>query len=495
MNLPLKGLSIRYRLTARYALALAVVLSIVAVGARVAMRESVYQTLDNSLRIRAQSVGQFVTGNAFDAPGAFAEELRVEGARGLGGGMFRICAGRQETVYQSADLSQLPLPACPDPATSKEALETARLGRRLTRIATLPWNSHGAVFIIQVFQSLHEIRESFERFDAMMWIGVPLLLGLASFGGFLISRKALAPVDRITQDARSISIANLGERLAVSGSKDELHRLTETLNDMLARLDSSVRQMRQFTADASHELRTPLTLIRTAAEFSLRRERTREELTEAIRKILRECERTGTLVDSLLLLARADSGMDGLQFGPVDLCGLAHEARDQARILAGPAQIDVRAEIPESPIELIADEHALRRVLLIFLDNAVKYTPAGGVVSLKAGVKNGEAFVTVKDTGIGIAAEDLPHVFDRFWRADKVRSREMGGAGLGLSIARWITERHGGTVTARSEPGVGSTFEVRIPGASAANSSGAGLIESFPNCGNHKASRSGGIAK
>jgi heavy metal sensor kinase len=346
-------------------------------------------------------------------------------------------------------------------------------------MVSLPLVSHERVFTIQVFQSAHDIHESFERFDAMMWIGVPVLLALASFGGFWMSGKALAPVDRITQDARSISIANLSERLAVSGSKDELHRLTETLNEMLARLDSSVRQMRQFTADASHELRTPLTLIRTAAEFSLRRERTREELTEAIRKILRECERTGTLVDSLLLLARADSGVDGLQFGPVDLCDLVQDACDQARILAGPKQIEVQVEIPESPIELVADEHALRRVLLIFLDNSVKYTPSGGVVSLRAGVSDGTALVTVKDTGIGIAPEDLPHVFDRFWRADKVRSREMGGAGLGLSIARWIAERHGGTITAESEPGVGSTFELRVPCAKANDPEPApGLVES-----------------
>jgi heavy metal sensor kinase len=482
VNLAFKGLSLRYRLTAWYALALALVLSIVAIGGRVAMEASVYQTLDNSLRIRARSISQFLEGNALDAPGDFDDELRIEGGRGLGGGMFRICgssgssASGHETVYQSADLNQLLLPPCPNSAGSVETIQTTRLGRRLTRVASLPLVSHERIFTIQVFQSLHDIHESFERFDAMMWIGVPVLLALASFGGFWMSRKALAPVDRITQDARSISIANLSERLEVSGSKDELHRLTETLNDMLARLDSSVRQMRQFTADASHELRTPLTLIRTAAEFSLRRERTREELTEAIRKILRECERTSTLVDSLLLLARADSGVDGLQFAPVDLCDLVRDACDQARILAGPKQIEVRAEIPESNIELIADEHALRRVLLIFLDNAVKYTPSGGVVSLRASIKDGEALVTVKDTGIGISAEDLPHVFDRFWRADKVRSREMGGAGLGLSIARWISERHGGTVTARSEPEMGSTFELRIPCAKLTGP-GAGLVE------------------
>ncbi len=405
MSLPFfKGLSIRHRLTVWFALALAVVLSIVAIGARVAMQTSVYNTLDNSLRIRAQGIRQFLEGNAGDAPGAFTEELYIEGARGLGGGMFRLCGGHQETVYQSVDLSQWTLPPCPNSSTPADELATFRLGRRLTRMISLPMKSRGTVLTIQVFQSLHDIHESFERFDATMWIGVPVLLGLASFGGFWMSRKALAPVDRITREARSIGIASLSERLDVPASRDELQRLTETLNEMLARLDSSVRQMRQFTADASHELRTPLTLIRTAAEFSLRRERTREELTEALRKILRECERTGTLVDSLLLLARADSGMDGLQFAPVNLCDLARDACDQARILAGPKQIEVRAEIPKSPIELVADEHALGRVLLIFLDNAMKYTAPGGLVDLQIGVKDGDAIVTVKDNGIGIAA-------------------------------------------------------------------------------------------
>jgi heavy metal sensor kinase len=463
VNAAFKGPSIRFRLTAWYAFTLALVLSVVAIGARIAMQTSVYDTLDNNLRIRAQSVQHFLEGSAMLPPGAFAEELRTEGARGLGGGMFRICGPNHRLVYQSADLSQLKLPACPDLAGPAENVDTMRVGRRVERVASLPLATNGVAYTIQVYESLHDVHESFERFDAMMWIGVPVLLFLASFGGFWMSRKALAPVDRITQDARSISIANLSERLKVPRSRDELQRLTETLNDMLARLDSSVRQMRQFTADASHELRAPLTLIRTAAEFSLRRERTREELADAMRKVLRESERTSALVDSLLLLARADSGMDGLQFAPVDLCVLAQDACEQAQTLAEAKGIEVHADIPTSTIELLADEHALRRVLLILLDNAVKYTSKGGAVLVQTGAMDGEAFVTVTDSGIGITAEDLPHIFDRFWRADKVRSREMGGAGLGLSIARWIAERHGGTITARSQAGSGSTFEVRIP--------------------------------
>ena len=463
VGLAFKRPSIRFRLTAWYALTLAVVLSVVAIGARIAMWTSVYETLDNNLRIRARSVQHFLEGSSTLPPGAFAEELRTEGARGLGGGMFRICGANHQLVYQSADLSQLKLPACPDLAGPAESVDTMRVGRRTQRVASLHSATNGVDYTIQVYESLHDVHESFERFDAMMWIGVPVLLFLASFGGFWMSRKALAPVDRITQDARSISIANLSERLEVPRSRDELQRLTETLNDMLARLDSSVRQMRQFTADASHELRAPLTLIRTAAEFSLRRERTREELADAMRKVLRESERTSALVDSLLLLARADSGMDGLQFAPVDLCILAQDACEQAKTLAEAKGIEVHADIPTSAIELMADEHALRRVLLILLDNAVKYTSAGGAVLMHTGTRDGEAFITVTDSGIGITAEDLPHIFDRFWRADKVRSREMGGAGLGLSIARWIAERHGGTITARSQAGSGSTFEVRIP--------------------------------
>lgn len=462
----LRRASIRFRLTAWYALTLALVLTVLAIGARVGMQTSVYQTLDNNLEIRAQSIRQFMEANSAMPPRAFSEELQTEGSHGLGGGMFRLCGLGGNVVYQSADLSQLMLPGCPAQTASVKPISTIRAGRRMIRVASLAVSSQGTGFVIQVFQSTHEVHESFERFDAMLWIGVPVLLALASFGGYWMSRKALAPVDRITQDARSISIANLSERLEVPRSEDELQRLTRTLNDMLARLDASVRQMRQFTADASHELRAPLTLIRTAAEFSLRRDRTREELTEAMRKVLRESERTTAMVDSLLLLARADSGVDGLQFAITDLGGLAGDAVEQARVLAGPKRIEVQSAISDSPIELMADEEALRRLLLILLDNAIKYTNPGGSIRLRVSVTNGEALVSVTDNGIGIAADDLPHIFDRFWRADKVRSREMGGAGLGLSIARWIAERHGGSIRVHSVLGEGSAFEVRIPAVS-----------------------------
>jgi signal transduction histidine kinase len=221
--------------------------------------------------------------------------------------------------------------------------------------------------------------------------------------------------------------------------------------------------MVQFTADASHELRAPLTLIHTAAEFSLRRERTREELLDALRKIARESGRTSRLVDDLFLLARADSGGDESALAPVDLCASARDAVEQAAILAEPKDIRVEANIPESPILVDADEAGISRLWLILLDNAVKYTNPGGHIRFDLVAVDEQVEATVTDTGVGLAPEELPHIFDRFWRADKVRSRSMGGAGLGLSIAQWIVERHRGSITVQSEAGRGSRFATRLP--------------------------------
>ncbi len=219
----------------------------------------------------------------------------------------------------------------------------------------------------------------------------------------------------------------------------------------------------QFTADASHELRAPLTLIHTAAEFSLRRARTQDELVDAMGKILRESERTARLVDDLLLLARADSSTHEALFVPTDLSPSARQAADLAASLAQAKNIELSANIPRDPLPIDGNEQLLEHLWVILLDNAVKYTPAGGRVHFSMRAVASHTETTVSDTGMGIAAADLPHVFDRFWRADKVRSRSAGGAGLGLSIARWIVESHHGEIDIQSEPGRGSSVTVRFP--------------------------------
>jgi len=290
---------------------------------------------------------------------------------------------------------------------------------------------------------------------------VPLLLGLGTLGAFWITRRALAPVDRITTDARLISASNLSGRLAVPRAADELRRLSETLNQMLDRIEASFKSIRQFTADASHELRAPMTLIQAAADFSLRRDRSKEELREAIERILKESKRTTALVDDLLLIARSDSDPHAFERHPLDLSELLDEIASQAKPLAGARNIEIESNL-QHPVAIAGDELAVRRLFMALVDNAIKYT-AKGTVSIELHVEDVQAVVTVRDTGIGIGKDDLPRVFDRFWRADKVRSRDEGGTGLGLAIARGITERHGGTIRVDSELGKGSTFTVRLP--------------------------------
>jgi signal transduction histidine kinase len=271
-------------------------------------------------------------------------------------------------------------------------------------------------------------------------------------------------VDAIAHAAQRISIENLAERLTVPKTRDQLARLSETLNAMLARIEASVRRMAQFTADASHELRAPVSLIRTTAEVAaMKRDRPAAEYLNALDDILQEAERTSQVVDSLMLLVRADSGQQAVELIPVDAASIVQTAAEQGERLARSREVSFSLQLPPGPVRIDADPEALRRALLILLDNAAKYTPRGGSMEMGLAVRDGQAVAYVSDSGIGIDAADLSHVFDRFWRADKARSREHGGAGLGLSIAKSIVEMHGGRISVSSELGKGSRFEIRVP--------------------------------
>jgi heavy metal sensor kinase len=299
----------------------------------------------------------------------------------------------------------------------------------------------------------------------MLW-SVPGVLLLASMGGYWISRRALTPVDAMTEAALSIGIQNLAQRLPVPATGDELARLAETWNAMLARLESAVRRLSQFTADASHELRTPIALIRTTAELTLRRDRPAETYRQALHQILAESERMTRLVEDLLLLARADAGVPALPLERIELTPVVRDVCRQSELLAQERQLRLSAEIPDQPVYVHANDPALRRLLLLLLDNAVKYTPAGGRITVTVACEAAGSVVAVSDTGIGIPAPALPHVFERFYRVDESRHRDAGGAGLGLSIAKWIAERHHASLEAESESGRGSTFRIRFPIAS-----------------------------
>jgi heavy metal sensor kinase len=466
--------SIRLRLAAWYFVSLAMILGLFAIGAWIAMKAGVREAVDHDLRVRIRDVREFMDEELAAGPAELLEELKEHSLLGLGGGLLQLSDGDARVIFRSGRLKdarlRLPVPAAGD---HEVRFVTEGAGRSSVRAAAQIVDVKGSRFLVQVAEPMDEFDESLQRFEKTLLILAPFFLLLASVGGFWLSGRALAPVDRITKDARLITIANLSARLHVPNADDELQRLAVTLNAMLDRIDAEVRRIVQFTADASHELRAPLTLIQTAAEFSLRRERTSEELLDAMRKILRACGRTSRLVDDLLLLARADSSADELHFEPTDISATGRDASELAVALAEAKNIQVATDIPAKPFIVNGNEQLLARLWLILLDNAVKYTQEGGRIAFSMRARDGRLEASVSDTGIGIAAADLPHVYDRFWRADKVRSRDVraqdvrsrnsGGAGLGLSIARWIVLRHAGEIEIASEPGRGSLVTVQLP--------------------------------
>ena len=280
------------------------------------------------------------------------------------------------------------------------------------------------------------------------------------------SDLALAPVDQIIEEVREISDGRtLHRRLPVPMEQDELGRLAVTLNQMMGRLEKSFAALHRFTADASHELKTPLTVVRAGVERAITTPNLPRETLEVLAESLQEAKRMAELVDALLTLARADEGLARLHREPVDLRELVRETQETGELLAEQAGVVVDVATPDAPVVMDVDRSRIHQLVLNLVENAVKYTPRGGRVRVSLGPQNGTVTISVADTGIGIAPGDLPHIFDRFWRADLARTRtaERPGTGLGLAICKWIAEAHGGRIDVVSRPGRGTTFTVTLP--------------------------------
>jgi len=332
---------------------------------------------------------------------------------------------------------------------------------------------NGHSFIVEMGVPADDVVETLHLFRYYLLMFAPLLLLAAAGGGYWLSRKALSPVDALVRTARQISGTNLNSRLQKLDTGDELQRLSDTLNEMLDRIESAFLRITQFTADASHELRTPVSLIRTEAELALRRSRAEAEYKESLRHILLEAERTTALIEQLLSLARADSGRESLHLQPVDLRQTLRRVVDgwqqvaTIRNLQFSASVDgggnSGADNEAASLFVLGDETLLRRLSDILLDNAFKYTPAPGSVHLTLESKGTSAAIAVQDSGVGIGEQDHGKIFERFYRVDKARTHAEGGSGLGLAIAQWIVTQHRGTITVESRSGHGSTFRVELP--------------------------------
>jgi heavy metal sensor kinase len=322
--------------------------------------------------------------------------------------------------------------------------------------------ANGHVYTATMGLATDDVVETLTLFRAYLLMFAPLLLIVAAAGGYWLSRRALSPVDALVRTAHDITGANLDSRLPKLSTGDELQRLSDTLNKMLDRIEGAFLRVTQFTADASHELRTPVSLIRTEAELALRRSRTETEYKESLRNILLEAERTTALIEQLLALARADSGREALHMESVNLGQTLRDIVEGWQQVAEIRDLQFSASVAEDSF-VMGDASALRRVADVLLDNAFKYTPSPGKVSLWLERKDESAVMTVMDSGPGIAEEEQSRIFERFYRVDKARSRSQGGAGLGLAIARWIVTQHHGSITVESHPGHGSVFRVELP--------------------------------
>ncbi|MGH9358050.1 MAG: HAMP domain-containing sensor histidine kinase [Terriglobia bacterium] len=456
----MRSLPLRVRLTAWYFGVLIVTFSIFGVTAFIAMRKSIATTVSERLHEQMESIGKLVQERAPKGQQALKHELAEHGKPHSGAGMFQVSDQTGNWVYRSPSMARYDVPAA---AGSDHRIISIRRHGAPLRILGSKVSAGDSVYFIQVASRMGDYDEALARFGWVLLLASPLLLILASLGGYWISQRALQPVGEIIQAAQSISVHSLSKRLHVPQSHDELQRLSETLNEMLGRLEAAFKRITQFTADASHELRTPIALMRTRAEVSLRKTRNEGEYREGLAQILRELERTSDLIEKLMLLARADSGVEALHPVRLNLLRPLREACREGQTLAEMKQVIFSQAIPDDPIWVQGDAQSLHRLFLVLIDNAVKYTPGQGQVAVAIAQRDSLAVAEIRDTGIGIGREDLPHIFERFYRSDRARSRKSGGAGLGLSIARWIAEAHHGSIEVESSLHEGSTFRVQLP--------------------------------
>jgi heavy metal sensor kinase len=460
----MKKLSIGVRLTLWYLAFFAIAQLLFGVGMWWILRDNVYDLVDDHLEEQIDDLKNFLQSQPKDRSIArLREEVNQIYAIEHSGHYLVLYAEDGEPIYRSAFLQAHPSALTPLDQVKQPILQSRRIEGHQLRFILQKLDVNGHVYIVEMGAPAEDAVDTLHQFRSYLLMFASVLLLAAAGGGYWLSRRALSPVDALVRTAREISGTNLNTRLQKLETGDELQRLSDTLNEMLDRIESAFWRITEFTADASHELRTPVSLIRTEAELALRRSRGEAEYKESLRHILLEAERTTALIEQLLSLARADSGRERLALQPVDLRLTLRSVVEGWQQVATLRNLQFSAGLDVPEVFVLGDATLLRRLADILLDNAFKYTSAPGSVYLSLEMKGESAMITVKDSGAGIPEEEQSKIFERFYRVDKARSRAQGGAGLGLAIARWIVTHHGGSIGVESRPGEGATFRVELP--------------------------------
>ncbi|HEV2399667.1 MAG TPA: ATP-binding protein [Candidatus Sulfotelmatobacter sp.] len=428
------------------------------------LRSNLYDLVDDGAENQIEDLKNFLQAQKKDAPPA---ELRYEMTRAYSmehsGDFLAVYLDTGEPLYKSAFLQAHESVLVPVGRVNRRSYRSRRVGNQPFRFIYQKLTANDRVYVVEMGVPADDAVDTLHEFRSYLLMFAPLLLLVAAGVGYWMSRKALAPVDQLVQTARVVGGANLSSRLPKLNTGDELQRLSDTLNEMLERIESAFLRVTEFTADASHELRTPVSLIRTEAELALRRSRGEAEYRESLQHVLSEAERTTKLIEQLLELARADSGREILEIKPVHLDEALRGIFQGWKQVSTVREIQFTADIRAGSTFIMGDETMLRRVVDILLDNAFKYTPSHGSVQLALEQNAQNAVITVQDSGVGISEEDQSKIFERFYRVDKARSRSQGGTGLGLSIAQWIVTQHRGTITVTSRASEGATFRIELP--------------------------------
>jgi heavy metal sensor kinase len=449
----MKQPSVRVRFTLWYTAALAAIIILFSSGTYLFVADSFKGYTDRQLRQHAATIEKALRHD----PKEVAELIEYGSS-----GIFRVMDGDSlfaaTASWREGCLDLFPAPGETDHPRSWKA-PNGRHYRLHSAVVSTP--GHGYRVTVAIDEApIHRLLDLLAIIEI---VGVPAAILLALIGGYLLAGRVLAPVSAITAKAREITAERLSERLPVENPDDEFGSLATVFNRTFARLEDSFERMRRFTADASHELRTPLTAIRSVGEVGLRRNSDADSCRETIASMLEEADRLTRLVDSLMTLSRADSGAISVQRQAVELNLLAADVIDCMQVLAEEKGQELSLDARE-PVVAEVDPAILRQALINLVDNAVKYTPANGRIRVAVRrASAGESVIEVIDNGSGIPKEHQANIFDRFYRVDKGRSRETGGVGLGLAIARWAVEANGGRIEVESEEGKGSTFRIILP--------------------------------